>query len=78
MHIHSLHPSNIIYIICIGTFLQLNTGQTGTLNTGNDLNVEPAWIQGITGCNSIVAIVDDGMFLAGTKYVCDIFGVCRD
>ena len=25
-----------------------------------DLNVEPAWIQGLTGCNVVVAIVDDG------------------
>ena len=25
-----------------------------------DLNVEPAWIQGITGCNVVVGVVDDG------------------
>lgn len=39
---------------------QLNTGQLGLPGVGHDLNVEPVWIQGVTGCNSIVAIVDDG------------------
>ena len=28
---------------------------------GHDLNVEPAWIQGLTGRGITVAIVDDGM-----------------
>ena len=44
--------------------LQLNIGQLGLPDIGHDLNVEPVWIQGITGCNSIVAIVDDGKTLA--------------
>ncbi len=47
---------------------QLNTGQTGASNVGNDLNVEPAWLQGITGCNSVVAIVDNGRFIVSIYY----------
>ena len=39
---------------------QLNTGQVALSDAGNDLNIVPAWIQGVTGCNSVVAIVDDG------------------
>ena len=38
---------------------QLNTGQLGSL-PGQDLNVEPVWIQGITGEGVTVGIVDDG------------------
>ena len=41
-------------------FLQLNTGQLGASDVGRDLKVERAWLQGITGCDSVVAIVDDG------------------
>ncbi len=26
----------------------------------NDLRVEPVWIQGYTGCGSVVGVVDDG------------------
>jgi furin len=37
-----------------------NTGQTRG-PSGLDLNVEPAWMQGITGEGVIVGIVDDGM-----------------
>ena len=40
--------------------MQLNTGQVSPNDAGNDLNVVPAWIQGVTGCNSVVGIVDDG------------------
>ena len=39
---------------------QENTGQTRG-PSGLDLNVEPAWMQGITGEGVIVGIVDDGM-----------------
>ena len=39
--------------------LQLNTGQVGGSHD-SDLNVEPAWIQGITGKGVVVAVVDDG------------------
>jgi len=39
--------------------VQLNTGQVGGV-PGRDLNVEPAWIQGITGKGVVVAVVDDG------------------
>ena len=38
---------------------QLNTGQLGNF-PGRDLNVEPVWIQGITGDGVTVGIVDDG------------------
>ena len=41
-------------------FFQLNTGQIEGNFAGNDLNVERAWIQGLTGCNVTLAIVDDG------------------
>lgn len=43
----------------VPTSMQLNTGQVGGL-PGHDLNVEPAWIQGITGRGVVVAVVDDG------------------
>ena len=45
-------------------FPQHNTGQTGTIQQVGearaDVNVVPAWIQGVTGCNVIVGVVDDG------------------
>ena len=37
---------------------QRNTGQNGP--PGLDLNVEPAWMQGVTGDGVIVGLVDDG------------------
>ena len=37
---------------------QENTGQNGP--SGLDLNVEPAWMQGITGQGVVVGLVDDG------------------
>ena len=49
--------------IIVAPTLQLNSGQLGLTDIGHDLNVEPVWIQGITGCNSFVAIVDDGKTL---------------
>ena len=42
--------------------MQRNTRQS-TLYTGPaglDLNVQPAWIQGVTGAGVVVSIVDDG------------------
>ena len=39
--------------------LQENTGQTRG-PSGLDLNVEPVWMQGITGRGVVVAFVDDG------------------
>ena len=39
---------------------QLNTGQLDSSDAGNDLNVERAWLQGLTGCGTVVAVVDDG------------------
>ena len=41
-------------------FPQLNTGQLGDNYAGNNLRVEQAWMQGLTGCNVTVTIVDDG------------------
>ena len=38
---------------------QLNTGQTNG-PAGFDLNVEPAWMQGVTGKGVVVSFVDDG------------------
>ena len=38
---------------------QLNTGQTNG-PAGLDLNVEPAWMQGITGSGVVVSFMDDG------------------
>ena len=40
--------------------MQLNRGQLGLESIGRDLNVEPVWMQGITGLNVTVAVVDDG------------------
>ena len=40
-------------------FLQENTGQTRGPSS-LDLNVEPVWMQGITGRGVVVAFVDDG------------------
>ena len=37
---------------------QENSGQYG--QSGLDLNVEPAWMQGVTGHGVVVAVVDDG------------------
>ena len=39
--------------------MQLNTGQTNG-SAGRDLNVIPAWMQGITGKGVVVSVVDDG------------------
>ena len=48
---------------CSLSLTQVNS-ETGVLqefgDSTRDLNVEPAWIQGLTGCNVVVAIVDDG------------------
>ena len=51
--------SNNVYT-SIWILLQLNTGQYGAQYIGNDLNVEPAWMQGVTGCNVTTVVVDDG------------------
>ena len=41
--------------------MQLNTGQLGASFAQNDVNAERVWIQGITGCNVNVAVVDTGI-----------------
>ena len=48
-------------------------GQLNDSDMGRDLNVERAWLQGITGCGIVVAVVDDGnyrfnSFLNGVAY----------
>ena len=49
--------------------MQLNTGQTSG-PAGRDLNVVPAWMQGITGKGVVVSVVDDGEFIAADYYEC--------
>jgi hypothetical protein len=43
----------------------------GRANIGSDLRVEQAWMQGLTGCNVTVTIVDDGKSLTS----CVITGI---
>ena len=40
--------------------LQLNTGQAGVNNRDRDLKVEQVWLQGVSGCATVVGIVDSG------------------
>ena len=37
----------------------MNSGQTNG-RKGLDLNVEPVWLQGITGSGVVVSVMDDG------------------
>ena len=53
-------------------YLQYNDGQLGDSTKRRDLNVEPAWIQGITGRGVTVAIVDDG-----TMHYSYCYGISR-
>ena len=55
--IQNYHTSGNILTIS----LQLNSGQYGNEYIGNDLNVERAWLQGLSGCNVTVVVVDDGI-----------------
>lgn len=41
--------------------MQMNDGQFGVNYTGQDLNIERAWLQGLSGCNTTVIVVDDGI-----------------
>ncbi len=56
----------VVYCVIMYLFdVQRNTGQTTAQlqsndDSGNDLRVEPVWIQGYTGCGSVVGVVDDG------------------
>ncbi len=55
----SIHSRSYLFDV------QRNTGQTtahlqSNDDSGNDLRVEPVWIQGYTGCGSVVGVVDDG------------------
>ena len=53
--LHGGRPLITLYVV-----MQVNSGQHGNEYEGNDLNVEEAWLQGLTGCNVTVAVVDDG------------------
>ena len=46
----------LVYI----SYMQLNSGTVAGLS-GKDLNVEPAWMQGITGKGVVVIVFDKGM-----------------
>ena len=49
---------------------QLNTGRvSGAPYSGKDLNVEPAWMQGITGKGVVVSVFDDGTSIATPKHL---------
>ena len=53
-------PFCILKFIYALILVQLNRGQVGLEYIGRDMNIEPVWIQGITGLNVTVAVVDDG------------------
>ncbi len=42
--------------------MQVNRGQTDG-RKGLDINVEPVWLQGITGSGVVVSIMDNGGFV---------------
>ncbi len=52
--IYSIHSHSYLFDV------QRNIWQTTAHLQSNDLRVEPAWIQGYTGCGSVVGVVDDG------------------
>ena len=55
-------PCNKMQILNVDCFItQLNSGQYGDEYKGNDLKVEKAWLQGLSGCNVTVTVVDDGI-----------------
>ena len=57
------------YVIMYMTLInQLNTGQTGG-PAGRDLNVVPAWMQGVTGKGVVVAVIDDGKIIIHQEFV---------
>lgn len=62
-----------INLMSYSVILQLNTGQLAASDVGRDLNVEKVWLQGITGCGSVVAVVDDGTKIAST--LCLLYSV---
>ena len=49
----------------------MNIGQYGNEYAGNDLRVEQAWLQGVTGCNVTVTIVDDGIIVSTAQICCE-------
>ena len=64
VYTHTIHlTSNLIQSNSETGVLQENGDST------RDLNVEPAWLQGVTGCNVIVGVVDDGKIHACSHYI---------
>ncbi len=45
----------------------MNTGQLSSSDAGRDMNVERAWLQGLTGRGNVVAVVDDGNYIAVSR-----------
>ena len=43
--------------------MQLNTGSIYPDHAGRDADVERAWLQGVTGCGSIVTVTDEGRYV---------------
>ena len=60
--------ATLYHYVIIHDFNQLNTGQTGG-PAGRDLNVVPAWMQGVTGKGVVVAVVDDGKIIIHQEFV---------
>ena len=56
--------------------MQLNTGRVAG-SYGKDLNVEPAWMQGITGKGVVVSVFDDGMTFTIIKTI-DVKSECLE
>ncbi len=52
-------------------------GQLNATDAGRDMNVERVWLQGVTGCDSVVAIVDDGKINMVLLHIhCVIYNEC--
>ena len=55
---------------------QLNTGQYGNEYRGRDLKIEKVWMQGLSGCNVTIGVVDDGRWQFSETHVISPF-LCR-
>ena len=54
---------------CVLIFIQYNTGQSGG-TAGNDINVVPVWIEGVTGYQTTALVVDNG---EADRLTCTLF-----
>jgi hypothetical protein len=53
--------NDVINVIILNSLvLQYNIGQSGG-TVGDDLNVVPVWIQGVSGQNTAALVIDNGM-----------------